>query len=1035
MNARQWFPHFGEAGSINLPIVITLSLFLGGCSQLPALWRFESVEEKPVPLTLGELKENGQNLVAGTGGKTHFPESISLPITSPSSSVSKDAFLEEIDQVVGLYRPLLQLSNGKERRTIDQRIGDLLVKKAEHLLALERLESSEAAKVMTENEQRSLAEARNHYNAMVQEGTALPSPLDFATEAHILYQEAKVLELSGEREKSIQALTKLVQRFPQSDYRVEAWFRIGEQAFTQGQYRAAEHAFTQIIETLASQTVPGQDIPITPPASEKQAYLQQAYYMAGWSRFKLGQYARAQQRFLDYWDLVWTIREPVFAKGLVTQSQDVLRAMVTAFDYLEGEETLIELFNQQGARPYEVVVYQHYVEWLKGKDRLGDAIRLSEAFIHNHPSDPRSPGFAAQKVALTEQLLGSQAAWEAKAHYLREYGPIGTISGNAESDPRFSALWAHPEHWQWNRQAISLGYAQSLAEHHYVMGQNLSGEASKTSFLLASRYYDLLLQGWPEEPSTGRNRFLKAESLYAGEAFQEAAEVYKKISYGDERNQHSEMEQADSAYALIDSLRHLATAGMEEAFWTEVLQAEQMFLQQFERDPRTPAVYSDALALSRKIHLPEVNLALALHLEEALRENRIQSLPPQYSVPSVSSEQLLQMAFSHQTGSLLALQSFNPLEQTVTRALSAVNWPDDKRQELLELKALALYRQAEKLEPTDRAQAVSLYLRAASESPRGTVGKSARQDAIALLLADEQWNEAIPLLESYVKDYPQQANPEGKVIQLAMSLERVGQWQTSAQYWEAILFSPPPVFEQPESELVWHIAQLYDKAGVPEKAIQHYRHYANSYPEPLLRLMQAQDRLIDLYTQKGDRASQAFWVARVIESFKTRKVEVGQESMTVVRRALRWDLSDKQRMYEAIRLSSPLKLALLKKKNALKALVEVALLLAQTGDIEAANESLYLTGEVYRKLALDLLESPAPQGLNELELSQYALLLEELAFPFEEKAIALHEQNMQHLASGTLNSWTLKSLNALKGLLPVRYDKTELGVSHSEQIN
>ena len=44
------------------------------------------------------------------------------------------------------------------------------------------------------------------------------------------------------------------------------------------------------------------------------------------------------------------------------------------------------------------------------------------------------------------------------------------------------------------------------------------------------------------------------------------------------------------------------------------------------------------------------------------------------------------------------------------------------------------------------------------------MGKSARQDAIALLLADEQWNEAIPLLESYVKDYPQQANPEGKVI-------------------------------------------------------------------------------------------------------------------------------------------------------------------------------------------------------------------------------------------------------------------------------
>ena len=85
-------------------------------------------------------------IFGGYGRQNTFPRK-HFAADYPSSSVSKDAFLEEIDQVVGLYRPLLQLSNGKERRTIDQRIGDLLVKKAEHLLlALERLESSEAAK-------------------------------------------------------------------------------------------------------------------------------------------------------------------------------------------------------------------------------------------------------------------------------------------------------------------------------------------------------------------------------------------------------------------------------------------------------------------------------------------------------------------------------------------------------------------------------------------------------------------------------------------------------------------------------------------------------------------------------------------------------------------------------------------------------------------------------------------------------------------------------------------------------------------------
>ena len=147
--------------------------------------------------------------------------------------------------------------------------------------------------------------------------------MDFATEAHILYQEAKVLELSVSGE-SIQALTKLVQRFPQSDYRVGGLVPNRGQAFTQGQYRAAEHAFTQIIETLASQTVPGQEYPITPPPRK-----------AGLSPTGLLRHGRLEwfqnsvstrvlsSAFLDYWDLVWTIREPVFAKGLVTQSQDV----------------------------------------------------------------------------------------------------------------------------------------------------------------------------------------------------------------------------------------------------------------------------------------------------------------------------------------------------------------------------------------------------------------------------------------------------------------------------------------------------------------------------------------------------------------------------------------------------------------------------------------------------------------------------------------------------------------------------------------
>jgi len=61
-------------------------------------------------------------------------------------------------------------------------------------------------------------------------------------------------------------------------------------------------------------------------------------------------------------------------------------------------------------------------------------------------------------------------------------------------------------------------------------------------------------------------------------------------------------------------------------------------------------------------------------------------------------------------------------------------------------------------------------------------------------------------------------------------------------------------------------------------------------------------------------------------------------------------------------------------------------------------------------------------------------MLEDLAFPFEERAIAVHESNVRLAREGIYNSWVKKSFDRLAVLKPARYAKTEIGVSYVEEI-
>src|SRR5690606_10813631 len=104
------------------------------------------------------------------------------------------------------------------------------------------------------------------------------------------------------------------------------------------------------------------------------------------------------------------------------------------------------------------------------------------------------------------------------------------------------------------------------------------------------------------------------------------------------------------------------------------------------------------------------------------------------------------------------------------------------------------------------------------------------------------------------------------------------------------------------------------------------------------------------------------------------------------------------------------------------------------GVAEFTTQASYRIGDIYAQLSRDLMKSERPKNLDADALEQYDLLLEEQAFPFEEKAIQIHQANAQRANKGIYDQWVKRSFEELAKLLPARYKKVESTLEVSNEI-
>jgi tetratricopeptide (TPR) repeat protein len=875
----------------------------------------------------------------------------------------------DVQDVIDNYSRLLPLlSDPDEQLSVLHRLADLKLIKGEELMADQAIDELDVA-------------------VEAYEGLLAKYP-NRAENDQVYYQLAKTHDLKGNVDEHLLTLTTLIEQFPHSIYATEVQFRRGEILFTLGHYVSAQDAFQFVIDQGDS------------------PFLMNAHYMKGWSLFKQNDYELSLLAFTAVLDIAMPVSMNVadVASKSRTMVEDLFRVMGLSFTYLGGADALESLFQKTGPKAYEIVVYDRYSELLLGQEQYSDAVEVYQRFIALHPLSLWAPRYQIN-VINTLQRAGFKAnILEEKVRFVDEYG-LGSPYWFDNQDKDLSFVYSQLE--------ILL---PELANRHYVIAQRSLATRerakSQTNYAQAAKYYQSFIDTFPVHDNTSNSLFLLGECHVQLANWALAISAFEAAGYDFPKYDNA----AESAYAAILAYREFAKTWSPDHIeqWNENRRLQQLnrlaFVKRHGADKRA----ADVLYVATQFAFSEKQYTQTTELAEQLLRWK----------PAAKASTLLEAKII-KAHSLYALKDYLRAEVSYAAALKSLGKTDKRKSALIENLAATVYRQAEsRLAAGDKEGGILELLRVGQVAPTSTLRTNAEYDAIAYLIELKSWDSAIEQMKLFRSRYPQHQQLNTLVSKMALAYRETEQWELAADELKIMISLAKTAKEK--QEILFIAAELYDRAKNTAKAVDNYRSYANTYPQPADVYMEAANRLAELYEENDQPIKRRFWLAKMMKTVDGLGSKADDRMVYLAASASSVLANDAFTRYKAIKLKLPLNVTMVKKTKALEKAMAAFKKTANYGVSSFATEAGYRMADIYAQLSRDLMDSDRPDGLNALELEQYEILLEEQAYPFEENAIDIHEQNASRSWSGIYDEWVKNSFDSLKELLPGRYDKAEL---------
>ncbi len=872
------------------------------------------------------------------------------------------------------YRRFLDLNAGDAELRAEalRRLGDL------------NLESSESERIERElitNEGLRATEAITLYTALLK---AYPT---YQRNDSVLYQLARAYELHAEPDKALAALDQLVSGYPHSRYLDEAQFRRGELQFSAQRYADAERAYQAVIA-----------------AGPRSQFYNQSLYKHGWALFKQGDDERSLDSFAGVLDSVLVSKSD--PQGLIDVEslsranrelvEDTFRVMSITFSYVDGPKTIDAFVRRQKPRPYDYLLYARLGDLYMEKQRYTDAADSYRAFVLQDRNNEKAPLLQMQAIEAYGKGGFPQLVLQGKQEFVEDYS-FGAPYWEGRSPQTESKVVAELK-----------TNLKDVAQYYHAQAQHTKSVAD---YQEAAKWYRSYLKSFPDDPGSAVTNFLLADTLFDSRQYLDAATEYERTAYG-----YGDHDKAGAAgYAAVvaygkqeDALGGEARADMHR----KTIDASLKFAAAFPRHPEAAQVLTHAATelyaakdYSRAIEVAEKLLA---------REPPEEALKRRIAWTVIANSNFDQGRFAEAEKSYVKAQALMPAN-------------DPERAAISERLAASIYKQGEsKSQAGDTGGAVDDYLRVASMAPTSTVRANAEFDAAALLITAKQWDRASAVLEGFRRDFPQSPLQPDVTRKLAVAYSESNRPAQAAVEFERIAQSPG---ETPEvqREALLQAADMYDRAGNSAQAGAMLESFVKRFPQPLNPAMEARDKLEQMALKAGDAKARDHWLAEIIAADRGAGAARTDRSRLLAARATLTLAAPARDEFLRIKLVAPLKKSLAAKRKAMEAALSAFSQAADYQVAEVTTAATFQSAELYRQLGKDVMASERPKNLSKDELEQYDVLLEEQAFPFEEKAIQLYQVDTARAKQGIYDEWVRQSFAALAQLSPGRYAKAEVG--------
>ncbi|MBT8441787.1 MAG: tetratricopeptide repeat protein [Gammaproteobacteria bacterium] len=807
---------------------------------------------------------------------------------------------------------------------------------------------------------------------------------DYERNDQVLYQMSRAYDEIGQPDDAMLIMDRLVAQYPFSRYVDEVHFRRGEYFFVRKKYLDAESAYGSIINIGSG-----------------SSYYELALYKLGWALYKQEFYEEALHNFIAMLDHRLSIGYD-FDEAIDENDEhrvgDTFRVVSLSFSNLGGPEVVDEYFSTNGQRSYADKIYGNLGEFFFGKLRYDDAASVYKSFVRLNPFHKVSPHFSMRVVEIYGEAGFPQLVVESKKEFATSYAldaAYWTYFDVAESEEVVALLKTN---------------LTDLANHYHALYQEeaLLDERGD-NFREADHWYRQFLSSFPATTESPQINYQLADLLLENEDFGGAAREYERTAYDYESYEKAPAAGYAAIYAYREDLKSASDARQPEVKRATVASSLR-FAETFPQHEQAAVVLG--AAADDLYDMGDFHAAI----------DAAQKLIERYPTTDTA---LLRSAWAVIAHSSIDLAEYADAEHAYMSVLALTPADDDSRPAVVDGLAAAIYKQGEQANLLeDHRAAADHFLRVKTLAPTSDIRTAAEYDAAAALMKLEDWSMASGVLEDFRADHPEHELNTEATKQLAFIYREDGQTERSAAEHERI--AAEATDPELSREALLTAAELYDEVDAIADATRVYEQYVTEYPRPLDIALETRARLAEIFKAELEFERYHAELNAIVSADRDAGDDRTDRSRYLASGAALVLAEQTYGQFVEQRLIQPFEDSLAEKQRRMDTAMAAFENLVAYEVAEVTAAATYYIAEIYVDFSAALLESERPAGLSAAEKVDYELVLEEEAFPFEEQAIEVHENNFELLAAGVFNPWVQKSIDKLAVLMPGRYAKTEM---------